>query len=65
MVERISESDEPESKRRKEGSVLIQLRDESGNDCGDPIEVPHLINPDQLGQLTNRNGLKNHIFDFL
>ena len=29
-------------------------KDESGNECGDPIEVPHLINPDQLGQLTNR-----------
>ena len=56
MVERAAESDDegPASKKAKEGSLLIQLKDESGNECGDPIEVPHLINPDQLGQLTNR-----------
>ena len=53
MVERIGEDEEPEEKKRKQGSVLIQLKDESGNECGDPVEVPQLISPDQLGQLTN------------
>ena len=59
--------DEPESKReRKEGAILIQLKDESGNDCGDPIEVPSLINVDQLAQLTNSllNNQENEKYAF-
>merc|ERR1711937_123568 len=70
-VERILERDgdegEPESKReRKEGAILIQLKDESGNDCGDPIEVPSLINVDQLAQLTNSllNNQENEKYAF-
>ena len=58
---------EPESKReRKEGAILIQLKDESGNDCGDPIEVPSLINVDQLAQLTNSllNNQENEKYAF-
>ena len=61
------DDDEPESKReRKEGAILIQLKDESGNDCGDPIEVPSLINVDQLAQLTNSllNNQENEKYAF-
>jgi len=52
-AEILQETEEPEAKRMKQGTLIIQLQDESGNKCGNPIEVPENVTAAQLSDLTS------------